>query len=85
MGPSYVGELGEWYAECKATFQLLHFPSPWGRHATGRHCVAEAVHSGVTVGNKVAGLEEESNREYGRFLSNLRFANDVVLFSRRAG
>lgn len=50
--------------------------------ATGRNRVAEAVHTGAAVDNGVAPLGRKGHGGAdGRFLSNLRSADTIVLFS----
>ncbi|KAK6730293.1 hypothetical protein RB195_007012 [Necator americanus] len=48
---------------------------------TRRYHFAEAVHGCIAMDNETTFLERIGVRIDGRFLSNLRFADDIVLFS----
>ncbi|KAK6749720.1 hypothetical protein RB195_001993 [Necator americanus] len=56
-------------------------PYPLERGTTRRYYIAEAVHGCIAVDNEITILGRKGIRVDGRFLSNLRFADDIVLFS----
>ena len=82
--PAYVRTLADCYKDCTTTMQLFHRPLTIP--------IGKGVRQGDTISPKLftAALQwvmksldwdERGIRVDGRFLSNLRFADDIVLFS----
>ena len=81
---SYVRTLADCYANCSTTMQLFYRPLmiPTGKGARQRDTISPKLFTAALQWiMKSLEWDERGIRVDGRFLSNLRFADDIVLFS----
>ncbi|KAK6733617.1 hypothetical protein RB195_017396 [Necator americanus] len=81
---SYVKTLANYYDRCTTGIRLFHRLSPYllGMSMTGKYYIAKAVHCCIAMNNEINHfLGEKEACVDGRFLLNLRFTDDIVLFS----